>query len=133
MDGTFANLLSTVSLYTSYIQIDCILLNTSLCSLNIQKDFLVKVFSPTENRWFNLPRGVIDVHKRDHRIPFTLFELCIRKIYTNFWGPILDNLLAELVPRIILYYIKMGPIGHCGNGYCSNPIFKDCHFLLLKK
>ncbi|XP_055692057.1 uncharacterized protein LOC129795055 isoform X1 [Lutzomyia longipalpis] len=101
--------------------------------LNIQRDHLVKLFAPTENRWFNLPRGVVEVHKRTHRVPFSLFELCVRSIYTNFWGPILDRLLVELVPRIILYYIKMGPIGHCGTGYCSNPIFKECHFLLLKK
>ncbi|GAB0097239.1 Leucine-rich repeat [Sergentomyia squamirostris] len=101
--------------------------------LNIQRDYLVKVFSQEENRWFNLPRGLVEVHKRTTRTSFSLFELCVRKIYTNFWGPILDQLLEEFVPRLILYYIKMGPIGHCGNGYCSNPIFKDSYFMLMKK
>lgn len=94
---------------------------------------LLKVYSSTIKRWFNLPQGVYKVHNRILRNPFSLFELSLRKFYTTFWGYVMDILLSDQIPFVLLEYIRAGPIGHCSNMFCVVPLFRECYFSALHR
>lgn len=93
---------------------------------------LLKVVT-TDLQWCSLPMGVVKVHKRQIRDPPSLYESSLRKFYTTFWGRVPEQCLMHYLPRVVYEYVENGPIGHCNNLYCVNPLFRECYFSVLQR